>query len=200
RWLTFAKANSPFPFALVHLSPYFRRSATPTPRARASRSATSSDNLCRVPASSWAIYPCVTSARAASFAWVQPFSFRSRLIIAPGLLAIEKYYYGNVTVSRRPRSPSPRPGKPSRQRHHDATRRRPRPASRDLSPGTTESWRVVAKFCHGDRPSLGPRSVPGTDRVVAKVYAQGALYEAGGVNHEIHRELVVDSSSRVVAT
>ena len=73
-------------------------------------------------------------------------------------------------------------------------------ASRDLSPGTTESWRVVAKFCHGDRPSLGPRSVPGTDRVVAKVYAQGALYEAGGVNHEIHRELVVDSSSRVVAT
>jgi len=46
-----------------------------------------------------------------------------------------------------------------------------------LSRGQTESW---------------TRSVPGTDRVVAKVYAQGALYEAGAVNHEINRELVVD--------
>src|SRR5947207_10728459 len=77
-----------FPARTVHRSPYFRRSATPTPRARASRSATSSDSLCRVPASKWAIYPCVTFVRAASFSWVQPFSSRSRLIIAPGLLAM----------------------------------------------------------------------------------------------------------------
>src|SRR5438094_9153924 len=55
--------------------------------------------------------------------------------------------------------------------------------------------RVMAS--HGEVRSRGQTE---SWRVVAKVYAQGALYEAGGVNHEIHRELVVDSSSRVVAS
>src|SRR5439155_26289050 len=67
-------------------------------------------------------------------------------------------------------------------------------------PSRGESWR--SSVTETDRvldPDLS-RGQTGSWRGVAKVYAQGALYEAGGVNHEIHRELVVDSSSRVVAT
>src|SRR5207249_10211992 len=82
------QGQSPFVIAPVYCPPYLRSSTTPTPRARASRSATSSDSLCRVPVSSWAIYPWVTFACAASFSWVQPLSSRRRRIIAPSLLAI----------------------------------------------------------------------------------------------------------------